>query len=297
MRAATSLLATALLLGASVPAFAADITIRDFAGRITLVEGTDGVSVDQVGRYPADFSSNRDSIVVDGGLSSKQRDKACRGESGLVVRINGRDRVPDKRLRDYPALTIAVPQGSTLTVRDSTIRFLSEVDLSTADIDMGGCFDIRLANVDDLRLDKSGSGDVEADNVGTFDISKSGSGDIYAQEVGTFVLEQSGSGDISLDRVSQSARIDKSGSGDIEIDEAFGNLTVNKSGSGDVEVSGGELRDVVIGNSGSGDVDIEAPMENARVNASGSGDIYLEAVSGLLDQTVSGSAELERGDD
>jgi hypothetical protein len=157
MRAATSLLATALLLGASVPAFAADITIRDFAGRITLVEGTDGVSVDQVGRYPADFSSNRDSIVVDGGLSSKQRDKACRGESGLVVRINGRDRVPDKRLRDYPALTIAVPQGSTLTVRDSTIRFLSEVDLSTADIDMGGCFDIRLANVDDLRLDKSGS--------------------------------------------------------------------------------------------------------------------------------------------
>ena len=64
-----------------------------------------------------------------------------------------------------------------------------------------------------------------------------------------------------------------------------------------MEVSGGELRDVVIGNSGSGDVDIEAPMENARVNASGSGDIYLEAVSGLLDQTVSGSAELERGDD
>lgn len=295
----TFLIATALTSLVAAPALATDIKIQDFVGKITIVQGNDGVEVTDAGsKGGLDFSDGRSGINIDGGLSESQRNKACNG-GGMSFNLdwNGNQKSGDTRLKDYPKLRISVPAGSNLTVEDSSVYIIAEVDLDTADLDLSGCFDVILADVNSIELDKSGSGDVSAQKVGSLIGDKSGSGDIELDEVDVFDLEQSGSGDIEIDVVTGQFDLEKSGSGDVEIDSIEGDLTVEKSGSGDIEVDRGDIPNLSIQNSGSGDVDINAAVGNAVIRSSGSGDVYLESVSGSLDQQSSGSSDFRRGDD
>ncbi|MEM7730156.1 MAG: DUF2807 domain-containing protein [Pseudomonadota bacterium] len=294
------LLGGLLCAAAMLPAYAAsavDITVRDFAGAITLVEGSDGVEIVRRGRIgDLDYSDGDNAITIDGGLSDRQRHEVCKGPGGnWDLSIGNWNSKGDSRLEDYPEIVVSVPKGSDLTVRSSTMRLESEVDLGNANLKMSGCFDMVLRDLRNLSLEKSGSGDVEMGDAERVEIKKSGSGDVFMARVGSVELEQSGSGNIEVDRVLTSLRIEKSGSGDVEIAEANGRLDIDKSGSGDVTVDGGRLSEVVIDNSGSGDVEIDAPMEDADVSASGSGDIFLHSVSGVLHEDLSGAADLTLG--
>jgi len=281
-----------------VPAAATDITIENFVGMVKIVDGNDGVEVVRQGDKPADYRDSRGDIFIDGGLSDRERNKACEG-SGISWNLNfgGRGSEGNSRLEDYPELIISVPSGSSLTIRDSALQLDSQVDLGDADLDVSGCFDIKVASADRLTVDKSGSGEIEIGTVGMLKIEKSGSGDVEIGQASSFELDQSGSGDVDVDRVDGPVMIEKSGSGDIEIGSVDGKFSVDKSGSGDVEVQGGTISDLSIRNSGSGDVDINAAVGDAYVRASGSSDVYVKSISGSVDESTSGSSDFTRGDD
>lgn len=281
-----------------VPASAKDVTIENFVGMVTMVAGNDGVEVVRRGEDPADYREGRDEISIDGGLSDKDRNKACDGSSlSWNLDFGKRKSQGNTHLKDYPELIISVPNGSNLTIRNSSLHLDAQVELGAADLDVGGCFDLKIASADALTLDKSGSGEIEIGTVGTLNIDKSGSGDVEVDRANSFDLDQSGSGDVDVDRIDGPVTIEKSGSGDIEIGIIDGSFSVEKSGSGDVEVNGGTIPELSVRNSGSGDVDINAAVGDAYVRASGASDVYVKSISGSLDESTSGSSDFTRGDD
>ncbi|GLQ24406.1 hypothetical protein GCM10007853_22800 [Algimonas ampicilliniresistens] len=291
---------TGALLSATLmtPAFATDITVEDFVGKITIIDGNDGVEVVRNGKQSADYRENGDTIIIDGGLSRKQRDKACKG-GGLSwdLDFNGRESKGNTKLQDYPEIRISVPRGSDLTIRDSFVRLDSQLALGVADLHLSGCFDANLADADEIILEKSGSGEITIGTVGSLKIEKSGAGDLEIEKADRFSLDQSGSGEVEIDRVDGPVEIEKSGSGDIEIGYIDGILRIDKSGSGDVEVDGGTIPELSVHISGSGDVQVHAAVGDAYIRASGSSDIYVKSISGSVDSSVSGSADFNRGDD
>lgn len=290
-----ALLATVL----AGPTFAADVTISNFAGKVTIVQGNDGLDVIRNGSEgDLDYSTNGDRIRIDGGLTRKQRGKACdHGGISWDLEWNNRRSEGDTRLKDYPELEISIPTGSTLTVEDSYIRLDADVDLDRAVLDMGGCFDARFQDAGEMSLNKSGSGDFSARAIGSLMVEKSGSGDLEFASADSFVLGQSGSGEVEIGPISGPVRIEKTGSGDVEVESVNGDVYVHKSGSGDIEIDGGRIGQLEIHNSGSGDVDIDAPAQDADVSASGSGDVYVRSVSGVLHHNVSGSGDFNLADD
>lgn len=283
----------------AVPAGATDIKVENFAGKITLVEGNDGLDVVSRGTEGSlELNTSGDMIRIDGGLNSKERNQACKG-AGISwnLTMNGRKSEGNTRLEDYPDLRISVPAGSNLEIDDSSVELTSDVDLGETSLDLAGCFDVVLADTGDLKLDRSGSGSFDAGRVGRLDVEKSGSGDMTFAAAESLDLEASGSGEFEIGAVSGHVRIEKSGSGDTEIGSVNGNVRVEKSGSGDVEINGGFAEMLTIENSGSGDVDIDAAVGTASINASGSGDIYVKSISGSVQKSISGSADFKRGDD
>lgn len=296
MRLMTTTALLAALIG--TPALATDITIENFVGKITIIQGNDGLDVIQNGKGDLQYRQNGETITVDGGLNSKERGDACKGPGGSWnLSLGSWNSTGDTRLDDYPELEISVASGSDLTITRSAVEIVAEADLGETRLDVSGCFDIELADTASLTIDKSGSGDITAGSTGPTRIEKSGSGDIEIIEAASFDLEQSGSGDIDIEAVTGPVDIDKSGSGDVEIERLTGSLSVDKSGSGDVEVDGGEVSVLTVSNSGSGDVNVHADIGDAKINASGSGDIYVKSISGSLEKSISGSADLNRGDD
>lgn len=281
-----------------VPASATDITIQDFVGTITIVEGTDGLDVIRAGKQSIDFRDSENDIFIDGGLSQKARNKACDG-SGLSWNLdfNGRGTKGNTRLDDYPDIRLSVAKGSNLTIIDSALDLNSEIMLGDADLEISGCFDTSIDGAKTLRIEKSGSGDIDIETAGTLDVSKSGSGEFEVGTSGRFDLEQSGSGDIEVDRIDGPMTVEKSGSGDIEVGMIEGDFSVEKSGSGDVDIESGAISDLSVQNSGSGDVDIHAAVGDAYVRSSGSGDVYVKSISGNVDASTSGSSDFRRGDD
>ncbi|MGB6229885.1 MAG: DUF2807 domain-containing protein [Litorimonas sp.] len=299
MKSFHTALAAALLLSVAAPAVATDITVRNFSGTIEISEGPAGLEVVRQGsRGDLDYRQADGDIVIDGGLSKDDRKDVCNGPGGSWnLTIGNWNSSNDTRLEDYPHLAIRVPAGSDLDVEDSTLRLSSDVALGTAQLDIEGCFDTDLSDVDLLIVEKSGAGDLDVGNVGRFEIEKAGAGDIDAGIVDEFELEQSGAGDIMIELVTGRATIDKSGAGDVEIDEMDGDLTVEKSGAGDLDVGGGDVPNLTVRNSGAGDVDIDAAVGNAFIRASGAGDVFVESISGSLDESTSGAASFSRGDD
>lgn len=268
------ILAALLTSAMVVPASATDITIQDFVGKVIIVTGTDGLNVVRDGKNSIKVRDSGDEIVIDGGLSHQERSKACDG-SGMSWNLDfgGRESQGNTRLDDYPELLVSVPNGSNLTITESSLHLESQVALNDADLDVGGCFDLTIDAVETLRLEKSGSGDIDIGSAGTLSIQKSGAGDLDIEQTGAFELEQSGSGDVDITRAQGPVSLEKSGSGDIDIGQIDGNLEVEKSGSGDVDIDGGTIATLSIKNSGSGDVDVNAAVGDAYVRASGSGDV------------------------
>lgn len=293
-----SILAALMTSAMVVPASATDITIQDFVGTITIIEGTDGLEFIHAGKQPIDFRDSEDDIFIDGGLSQKARNKACAGP-GLSwnLNFNGGGTKGNTRLEDYPDIRLSVPKGSNLTIIDSALDLNSDIMLGDADLEISGCFDTFIDGAKTLRIEKSGSGDIDIETAGTLDVSKSGSGEFEVGTTGRFDLEQSGSGDVEVDRVDGPMTIEKSGSGDIEVEMIAGDVRIEKSGSGDVDIESGTISDLSIQSYGSGDVDIYAAVGDAYVRTSGSGDVYVKSISGALDVSTSGSSDFRRGDD
>ena len=114
---------------------------------------------------------------------------------------------------------------------------------------------------------------------------------VTAPSVTTFDLE--GSSDLKIRDYDQDVlSIDVSGSGEIEADGRARTLELDISGSGEVDLSRLTLTDANVAIAGSGEARL-GPTGRADVTISGSGDVELTRQPATLNQSVSGSGDID----
>lgn len=194
-----------------------------------------------------------------------------RGDSGPAVTRNlnwtGGDR-----------LTIEIPgdvtyiQGDTpsvvVTGRKSMVDRVNLIDgrLTWSDDDDGDHVVFGWRNHDRLRVV------ITAPSVKSFDLESSADLTIRDYDQPMLELNISGSGDVTAEGQTETATIDVNGSGDSDLSSLrLTNANVDTSGSGDVRV--GPTGSARIDISGSGDVDLTSRPANLQQSISGSGDI------------------------
>lgn len=269
-----SLAALALTAG---PALATDIKIAEFIGEISVVEGKAGIEVIRAGKHNFERGQDGNDLYVFSDKDWNDIKSVCRNRPSLA---------------DYPKLRISVPKGSNLFIDQGFVDLDVRTDLDRADLQLGGCFQTRLRDVNALYLDQSGMGDVEIGDTKTLDIRKSGRGGIKVASASQLFLDKSGTDDVCIGPVAGPVTIDRSGTGLVEIASVSGDVRIEQSGSGDVTIKGGRVADLDVNVSGSGDIKIDAPVRNAVVSASGSSKVDLKSVSGTVRKDTSGSAKL-----
>lgn len=115
---------------------------------------------------------------------------------------------------------------------------------------------------------------------------------ITAPSVKAFDLESSA--DLAIRNYAQpSFDLKVSGSGDVVAEGRTQTATVDVNGSGDSDLSGLEAVDARVDTSGSGDVRI-GPTGAARIDISGSGDVDLTRRPANLQQSISGSGDINQ---
>ncbi len=175
-------------------------------------------------------------------------------------------------LKDYPTLTLAIPEGATLHFESAVIS-LDADDTNGALFVRGGHVDGVIGDIamGDIKID--GSGDLETGAVkGLLDIDIHGSGDFAARAALALDAAIQGSGDITVGDVGAEASTHIQGSGDIRLGDIAGPLTARIHGSGDIDA--GELgKGAVTFVSGSGDISLTTVNGETAANIQGSGDI------------------------
>ncbi|KQY83687.1 MULTISPECIES: GIN domain-containing protein [unclassified Brevundimonas] len=115
---------------------------------------------------------------------------------------------------------------------------------------------------------------------------------ITAPSVKSFDLE--GSADLSIRDYDQPTfDLNISGSGDVVAEGETQTATIDVNGSGDSDLSALRATDASVDTSGSGDVRI-GPTGAARIDISGSGDVDLTRRPANLQQSVSGSGDIDQ---
>lgn len=115
---------------------------------------------------------------------------------------------------------------------------------------------------------------ITAPSVKSFDLESSADLSIRDYDQPTFELNISGSGDVVAEGETQTA-------------------TIDVNGSGDSDLSALEVTDASVDTSGSGDVRV-GPTGAARIDISGSGDVDLTRRPANLQQSVSGSGDIDQ---
>lgn len=115
---------------------------------------------------------------------------------------------------------------------------------------------------------------------------------IIAPSVTSFALQSSA--DLSIRDYDQPTfRLDVSGSGDVDASGQTETATIEVNGSGDSDLASLGMTDASIETSGSGDVRV-GPTGSARVDISGSGDVDLTSRPANLQQTITGSGDIDQ---
>lgn len=115
---------------------------------------------------------------------------------------------------------------------------------------------------------------------------------VTAPTVRTFDLRSSA--DLSIRDYDQpSFDLDVSGSGDVDAAGQAQTVTIDLTGSGDADLSSLRVTDATIDVSGSGDLRV-GPSGAARVDVSGSGDVNLTRRPATLQQSLSGSGDIDQ---
>lgn len=115
---------------------------------------------------------------------------------------------------------------------------------------------------------------------------------ITAPSVKSFDLESSA--DLSIRDYDQPTfNLNVSGSGDVDAAGHTQTATIDTSGSGDSDLSGLDVTDANVDTSGSGDLRI-GPTGAAKIDISGSGDVDLTRRPANLQQSISGSGDIDQ---
>lgn len=242
------------------------------------------------------------------------------GGGVMVTKQGSRCPLSQRRIRETMRLTITLPAGGNLSVREGgsgTYR----VTVPVGDLDLrlsgsGGLAAERVAGRLDASFSGSGgarvremaggsasiraSGSGGARVGGTIDaleIDLSGSGDVEVAAAGATDIETSGSGSVRADSVAGALAFKASGSGALSVNTVrAGRVEIRTSGDGGTRIRGGSIGTLRITAHGSADAHIEAVVENADLSTSGSGNIDIRQVTGTVTRKSSGSGRIRIGD-
>lgn len=295
---ARSALAVMIAASISVPALAADsgpvLTIENFVGTITTVTGDRLVVQNQDNAQDTRFAQDGADLFIDGGIK-KPDGKKC---SSYYANYNwswGKKKERSgtwggyKDLEDYPALTLTVPKGTQLVIRNA-IPFAKFGDLGGVDATMDHCGKVTAGNISGPAIiTLQGSGDFIAGNTKDAQIILRGSGDVALGDVGDIDANLVGSGDIKFGQA-RAARLSLTGSGDI-VGQSVASADLSLTGSGDIDIENVE-NGLTARLQGSGDLEIGQTSGPVDASAAGSGDIYIDGVNGRVDLVSNGSSNI-----
>lgn len=312
-------------LGLSTPSAFADqapeLIIQDFIGTINWSNGGDTLEItDRKKARNVEITTSSNVTTFDGAFDDLDGNK-CQGFNGSFD-LNFFGKKDHKGilggyedLEDYPTLTLSLPTGAKLTVKNSIIFTQGQPDLAEADLSLTHCGKINLGNVaGDVRVEgrgasdltlknarslsskMSGSGDIKAVDVNFISANGRGSGDLEVRQAGDVDIETSGSGDVDIDTITGSAIFETSGSGDFEIGSIAGSLDYRSSGSGDLELDqiGGQGNNRVgLQSAGSGDISIGGGAITelfVKISGSANADLDVKVRDAVL--KTSGSSDI-----
>jgi hypothetical protein len=309
---AGGVLAAFTLFGTASAKDAQTLSLDNFIGTVNIV--TKGPDIAVEGARAGTLTQRKHSTSIDGGQildsskckQTKGRISISLGQKSWRKRIGGY-----KDLDDYPKLDIAVPEGSTLKIRNSII-FGEAQDFGAVDAVIKSCGSFAVENINgplDLRV--SGSGGFSANSAQTANVRISGSGDVDIEKLGPAKLTTSGSGDIDVGTIKGAAAITTSGSGDVEIETLLGDLTyegrgssdfsaervdgnidIKVSGSGDVDIDEGTAEKLLIAAAGSSEIEFSGTAQNVVIMSGGSSDIEVKKVTGEIEVSRTGSSDI-----
>lgn len=241
------------------------------------------------------------------------------GKSVTVTKQGNRCPLSQQRKRETLRLTIALPAGSDLSVREGgdgeyevsvpvgrlELRLSGSGSLNAsrvegslnASLSGSGGGDIREMVGQDARIHASGSGGMTiGGRVGRLEVSLSGSGDVEVAAAGSAELKTSGSGSIRADSLDGPLSFDASGSGALTVGTIKAEIVrIGTSGDGGVRIRDGRIDSLQVTGHGSADAEIGAVVGRAELSTSGSGDILVRQITGPVTQRHSGSGRVRIG--
>lgn len=241
------------------------------------------------------------------------------GSGVTVTRQGNRCPLSQGRKRETMRLTITLPAGGDLSVREGgsgeykisapvgrlELRLSGSGGLSAAQV--GGRLDASLSGSGGAEIREmtgqgasiraSGSGGIRiGGRTGKLEADLSGSGGVTVSSAGAADLETSGSGGIRADSLDGPLSFEASGSGALLVGSIQADrVRIRTSGDGGVTIRDGRIGALDITTHGSAETRIGAIADRADLSTSGSGDIDLRQVLGAVNQKRSGSGSIRIG--
>ncbi len=241
------------------------------------------------------------------------------GNGVSVTKQGNRCPLSQSRKRETLRLTITLPSGSDLSVREGgSGEYRITVPVNRLDLRLsgsGGLSAEQVAGRLDASLSGSGGGQVArmeggdaiirasgsggmlvGGRIGNLQVDLSGSGGVEVGAAGAAILETSGSGGIRTQSVNGPLSFEATGSGGLKLGMiSADNVKIRTSGDGGVSIRDGRVGSLQVSATGSADARLDIVADRAELSTSGSGDIQVRQVTGNVSQRHSGSGKVRVG--
>lgn len=241
------------------------------------------------------------------------------GNGVTVTRQGNRCPLSQSRKKETLRLTITLPSGSDLSVREGgsgeyrvtvavdrlDLRLSGSGGLSAGqvvgrlDASLSGSGGAQVSQMEggDALIRASGSGGMLVrGRIGNLQVDLSGSGGVEVGAAGAAILETSGSGGIHAESVNGPLTFEATGSGGLKLGMiSADHVKIHTSGDGGVIIRDGRVGNLQVSATGSADARMDIIADRAELSTSGSGDIEVRQVTGNVSQRHSGSGKVRVG--
>lgn len=255
------------------------LIIEDFAGTLTIdTYGKNGLDLTIVG----DKAELEKIKVVNGRGRLRIMRKEPREKDDSWGRWFDWMRSEDKKFAKLPSLTVRVPEGTPVELRNVYARVA--VGDTVGPIRISGRYvDGYVGNVSKANIELLGDGDLGIGKVdGEFDLKIYGSGKVEAGAVGPSSVKIAGSGDVTTGDVNGSLSVSISGKGDVRSGKVKGAATLAMDGDGDIRIGGGRAAPFKVAINGDGDVYFPGMAVDPDIKVHGRGDVTIGLYEGKL---------------
>lgn len=264
------------------------LIVKDFAGTLTIdTHNKRGLDLTVVG----DQAELEKIKVVNGrGRLLVQRKEPRETEDGWGRWFDW-IRSEDKKFAKLPALTVLVPAGTSIDLRNIHARI--SVGDTNGPVKISGRYVSGVVGeVSTASIELLGDGDVTVTRVkGKFDLRIFGSGRVAAGKVGPSSVKIAGSGDVTTGEVDGSLSVSISGSGDVRSESVKGAASLAMDGDGDIRIGRGRAAPFKVAINGKGDVRFPGLAVDPDIKVHGRGDVTIGLYEGKLN--VAGINQVE----